>query len=79
MYLPDPYKRATPTYRKGSYENGIQNGDVYEFKSARGKVSHEILFNGWYSLSAKVLSQTCTAAHVAWTGTLRSDFTTKTA
>ncbi|GFR88536.1 down syndrome cell adhesion molecule [Elysia marginata] len=38
----DPYKRSTPTYRKGSYENGIPNGDVYEFKSARGKGMNEL-------------------------------------
>ncbi|GFN86153.1 Down syndrome cell adhesion molecule, partial [Plakobranchus ocellatus] len=38
----DPYKRAHPSHRKGSYENGVPNGDVYEFKSARGKGMNEL-------------------------------------
>ncbi|XP_012942646.1 nephrin [Aplysia californica] len=39
----DPYKMAHPRSKKGFYENGVQNGDIYEFKSgSRGKGMNEL-------------------------------------
>ncbi|KAH9491414.1 hypothetical protein Btru_031278 [Bulinus truncatus] len=41
LWNEDPYRVAQPRQKKGSYDNGMSNGDMYEFKNIRSKCMTE--------------------------------------